>query len=590
MSEDGSVAASDRPGSIGESARRQLQVPDWLPGVLGHDVTIAVLVAAPAGSAPASGVLESPAIEGAVPADDPHAAAETGRSLDLLLGDGGIAPRAAVLPIVVGESPAPAVLARALSRSAAAGADIVATEAPVPADAALLRQLLAFADAEPLRVVVVPAPEDAAAADALPANLAAVGDATAGPRFFSAVDACPVVALAGALALTLSAARETHGDAVRPVDALAWLAATRDAETGFAAVGRAVERAQGEDPAAIRDPAQHDVPPPARDADAAGPARVFARPPEVASRQPSPPPADAGEPPRSPVDAEPKVGDADTGDADTGNDAESRLDVPRAARLEQEFLAGFEARVFTLDAVANPMEGGKTYTIRPNNERVSFFSERDQLKHLIIRHKPRLGDIRKYPANRGVAISLMRRRMFSPMMPRVVFIGACVTPLDELVTAGHATSPATRRRINDFLETRITEPDAFHFVGIFSTTGWSEDAIASVPTGANLRLFLVDCSNETGFRVHAAANLDGKVRNAFDPEDDAAKLQRAARFLRTAAVLKTAGGFLLLDEIAERCNVPNQLVVKACESAMRDNPELRLERVDQTFVIRRPRF
>ena len=266
------------------------------------------------------------------------------------------------------------------------------------------------------------------------------------------------------------------------------------------------------------------------------------------------------------------------------------LDPDVCRKLEHEFLNGFEARLYTVPAVPNPMEGGKRYEIHPAGETTSLFSDRDALKKLLIESGDAEGDMRRFPHNRGMEISLIRKKLFGPKLKKMSFVGTCWSPLDELVKTGRARSQGTRRTLVKLVERVVTDANCYYWIGAFSSTGWNADARDANVRGANYVLFLLECDEENGFRAFAPPDMDLVVRNAFDPEDEMTKLNRARRRLDQLPHLKAPGGFMIITELAEVANVPESIALQAARDHAEANDGVRLEKVDGTIIVRRKRF
>ena len=50
------------------------------------------------------------------------------------------------------------------------------------------------------------------------------------------------------------------------------------------------------------------------------------------------------------------------------------------------------------------------------------------------------------------------------------------------------------------VERLVTDPGCYYYIGIFSTTGWTDDARDANVRGNNYQVFILECDDEFGFR------------------------------------------------------------------------------------------
>lgn len=318
--------------------------------------------------------------------------------------------------------------------------------------------------------------------------------------------------------------------------------------------------------------------------------RAFSSPATTTSAaptsRPSPPPAASTTGP-TPSSITTMPTSTATGDPSIPATAISR---DRARKLEQEFLVGFTTRFYEMRAVANPLEGGRDVDINAAGETEAVYSERELLRTML-RGKPDAGDLRDYPHNTFREIALVRKAaLLGPKVRKVVVVGACVSPLRELVDKGYAEAPANRGVLVDLIDRVIDSSETYFYIGVFSTTGWDKDLIDAVPQAANYSLFLLDVQNADNFRVHAPASFDARVRSAFDPETDESRITRCKTYLDNHPTLKTSGGFLLTVEVAEGANVPEPLARDVCKIWSKHAPDLEFGLRTGVHYVRRRRY
>jgi hypothetical protein len=124
----------------------------------------------------------------------------------------------------------------------------------------------------------------------------------------------------------------------------------------------------------------------------------------------------------------------------------------------------------------------------------------DRLKKLIRKHhETGLNALyTRMPKNRGT-LRRMHQRKLVRKTTIFTFLGLSISPLEELVTTGVARSPMTAESSVPLME-RIMEklrsgPDHYYYVNLFSTTGWTEEALASIPVADDYMVALSQVNN-----------------------------------------------------------------------------------------------
>ncbi len=142
----------------------------------------------------------------------------------------------------------------------------------------------------------------------------------------------------------------------------------------------------------------------------------------------------------------------------------------------------------------------------------------------------------------------------------------------------------------------VVQDDIFYYVGILSTTGWTKDARANLPVGRNLLACLVEQTvspPENGnpwIRHHASDARWGGLDRLFDPETDREKVDRVRSFFQTTDELRPKGGHVILKNVREDLNVPEEALRAAVAELCATDPELSIVDVGGREILKRRRI
>lgn len=162
---------------------------------------------------------------------------------------------------------------------------------------------------------------------------------------------------------------------------------------------------------------------------------------------------------------------------------------------------------------------------------------------------------------------------------------------DEFIRSGSSDRPIGRLNVEDMFLRLVDDVDVFHYVALFSPTGFAEDAKRSMPVREHAELVLVEKAEETRWRLHfTSKSLASTVRILFDPESRQEKFHRLMNALNDCDALKISGGFLLLDDFLKEQDVPEDVVELALKRFIASDEHLGVEEIDGKRVLKRRRL
>jgi len=162
---------------------------------------------------------------------------------------------------------------------------------------------------------------------------------------------------------------------------------------------------------------------------------------------------------------------------------------------------------------------------------------------------------------------------------------------DEFIQGGCSDTPIGRLDVEDAFLRLVDDVDVFHYVALFSPTGFAADAKRSMPVREHAELVLVEKAEETRWRLHfTSKSLASTIRTLFDPESRQEKFHRLMNALNDCDTLKVSGGFLLIDDFLKEQDVPEDVAELALKRFLASDEHLGVEEIDGRRVLKRRRL
>lgn len=233
------------------------------------------------------------------------------------------------------------------------------------------------------------------------------------------------------------------------------------------------------------------------------------------------------------------------------------VDVPttrsECRTLENQFLDRFERHLQNLKLIHTPLQAA-SYDCT-NGVRREIDQEPEVRALLRRAGNPKIYE--EMPVNRCIIVEISRKPFFGARRPVVDLIAAGVAPLDELVFRGVAEKPAGSRDIAVVRERVVTQPKVFHYLALFSPTGWTEEARRDL-IGGNFVIALVDW-HSGGFRAYIPEDARTFSRKAFDVSTYHEKLDMLRTLLRSSIHELLVGEFTS-DYVQKQLYLPTDVI------------------------------
>ncbi len=263
------------------------------------------------------------------------------------------------------------------------------------------------------------------------------------------------------------------------------------------------------------------------------------------------------------------------------------MDRKSAAVAEESFFERLGANMNVTMGLYNPLDN-RTYDSSPRNRVFKQIDDRSSdVKALIKKHADRdlMKTYEEMPKNVIHAYEVLHKELLGPKTVRVVIAGASFSPIEELVKKGSSqqrTAPEELLRVKDLI---AANPNAFYFIGAFSTVGWEESAKGAL-IGPNFLIALCDQLGEA-WRTWFAP--DARWRGAarvFDLTTEDEKIESIQRFVKK----NTAK--LLMDEMTEdfvfdELGYSIPIIREAFETISTEDPFLKFDTSNRPFRLTR---
>lgn len=265
------------------------------------------------------------------------------------------------------------------------------------------------------------------------------------------------------------------------------------------------------------------------------------------------------------------------------------VSVERARALEEMFIGRFEQGFERLGRVLCPLDG-KGYKASARERSLLKRDRAGEIVDIMKRH--RVFDralLDMIPLDETREFQVFQRGLFGRGDLKVVVSALSLSPLDTFVRQRWASTPLGPLEVERALDGLPLRDDVFHYVGLLSTCGWSDEARERVPVRRNLLVCLIESAGSSAWRRQLVADPRwGGVERVFDPETDREKIDRARDFMREH--LKPKGEFLILTNLVEDLDLPTDCIRTALDELLAEDLELQIAVSSGREIVKRRRL
>ncbi len=168
-----------------------------------------------------------------------------------------------------------------------------------------------------------------------------------------------------------------------------------------------------------------------------------------------------------------------------------------------------------------------------------------------------------------------------------VTVASVLAPPGPLLASDEPAPPVTFSELKAHVDKLVEHGRAPHLVGVCSPSGFEDEVWKLTLDLPNMKLVLIDPGDEGGWRVRSPdGSLDPRLCALFDPEDVPRKIARVHREIEERRTDLLTGG-LTARSIAEKLDLPDQLVAEAIAQKAKADPELHVSKRSGELMLYR---
>jgi hypothetical protein len=243
----------------------------------------------------------------------------------------------------------------------------------------------------------------------------------------------------------------------------------------------------------------------------------------------------------------------------------------QAKEAEESFISHM-SRVFTsLTWAYEPVEGRIIETTAGAFGLVVQTLFRDLVKSLVERHvglSP-AEVMREMPCGKAVAKEIVKQELFGGTKGRVTVAACSVSPFEDLVRDGYSSRKLSQDDAMRVRKSLARDPNVFHWVGLYSTTGWTDECRAYLTNGHNILLCLIEQTAD-GWKTTPVKDHRWKYMLAvFETRARAERVKQVRDFIAMERLTEAY--------VAEKLGMAEEIVREAFEAVCRENAFIRME-------------
>lgn len=249
----------------------------------------------------------------------------------------------------------------------------------------------------------------------------------------------------------------------------------------------------------------------------------------------------------------------------------------KAFQLETDFLAGVEAN----------FEEAKGRDFRGSIWERSEADDSDRLRALLASN--RIYDrekLKTLPSNRRVALIGFERKFWLWKKRTGVAVASVLTPLGHFASKGGAAAPPVELgELAEHVRRLVGDTRVPHIIGVCSPTGFSDEARKANLGTPNASVILIEPDGSGGWKTTPSGDgVDPRLLRIFDPERAKGKVERVRQSVQERGAELLTGG-LSASSLSRSLNLPEEVVRQGLEEVARQDPELKVSKVDGEFLL-----
>lgn len=259
-----------------------------------------------------------------------------------------------------------------------------------------------------------------------------------------------------------------------------------------------------------------------------------------------------------------------------------------ARALERRFLRGVIERLRLLKTVYDPLKD-TTLQVEYDEDNLITGNHKERIRRRMeemeIFDRRRLDEIPHEAFVRYTA----EQKGFLWRVGAVVIHAAVVTDIEPFIKGDDCDHPVDTALTEEvFMRVHKTSTGLYHYIGLFSPTGFSDETKEALPVRETAGLALIEKGENTRWDVWTPnVPWRGQFEKLFDVETERERRHRVRKALLHCSDLSYAGGHIEITQIAEQERVEFEIVKREAERLAKDEGDLLLEQIDGVWVLRR---
>ncbi|MCX7703511.1 MAG: hypothetical protein N2234_05365 [Planctomycetota bacterium] len=266
------------------------------------------------------------------------------------------------------------------------------------------------------------------------------------------------------------------------------------------------------------------------------------------------------------------------------------MKAEEAQMLERRFLRGVLENIQKIESIYDPLSDALLPFRYDSDALMSGDRKRkvkQRMEELGVFEKEILSNIPYDPYLRYT----VTEKSFLSRGGSVVIHADCLSFWDDFIKSGESNTPINRLKVEELFLRVVEDADVFHYVAVFSPTGFDSDSKRNIPLREHTELTLVEKGEGTRWNLFfTSKSLARAIVALFDPESRQEKFQRLTNCLRECEELKVSGGFVVLDDFLAEQDIPFDIASVAIERFLASDSALKVEEIGGKKILKRRRL
>ncbi len=262
---------------------------------------------------------------------------------------------------------------------------------------------------------------------------------------------------------------------------------------------------------------------------------------------------------------------------DEGDVPEEAVTRRECKNREEAFISRVESKFGSRFGVFHPGEG-RWLDMSKNNVEVKRRAKTDSVKSEVqsLLDENYREVFQQMPVDRSISWYVFTRKFFGGRSLKVVMAAAAISPWKDLVRKGYSNRKIPYARAEEVASKLNAGNNVFHYIGLFATTGWKENARQLVSNGQNYLLSLVDYRDGRWRNYQSPDGRWGDFQSVFDLNTKDEQKERILEYIRNHE-FEVIMGRLSLEKAQKDLNMSESELKNSFRSVASQDPFVKFE-------------